>query len=205
MKNAPLHRRYPLSQHTIGPFFPPNFFQAADHDLTRVSEDADPTKNGESIAITGLVMKEGRIPISNAILEIWQADASGRFRHPLDPESEKADPDFLGWGRARTNVEGAFSFRSILPGSYEEDGRRRAPHLNIQIMAAGLMRPVGTTLYFPDFPDLNAEDPVLGLVPEELRQRLVMGSGKSEDGIKTYSFDFLLRGPVDEETPFFET
>lgn len=205
MKNAPPHRRFPISQHTIGPFFPPNFFQNTDNDLTRVSAEANPTGNGDAVELSGVVMKEGRLPVANAILEIWQADAAGRFRHPLDPESEQADPDFLGWGRARTDTDGVFSFRSILPGSYEEEDRRRAPHLNILIMAAGLMRPVGTTLYFPDFPEMNAEDPVLCLVPEDMRQRLVMRSGGSADGLKSYRFDILLRGPADEETPFFET
>lgn len=205
MTNAPLNRRFPISQHTIGPFFPPNFFQASDNDLTRVSADAEPTKNGSPFELHGTVMKEGRNPVANAILEIWQADAAGRFRHPIDPEHESADRNFLGWGRAWSTVEGVFSFRSVLPGSYDEDGRRRAPHLNILVMAAGLMRPVGTTLYFSDFPELNDEDPVLGLLPEEARDQLVMQAGETIDGVATYRFDILLRGPAGEETPFFET
>jgi len=205
MKNAPPMRRFPISQHTIGPFFPPNFFQPADNDLTRVSADAAPSTKGEPFELRGTVMKEGRLPVANAILEMWQADSAGRFRHPLDPESDLADPDFLGWGRAWTTVEGEFSFRSLRPGSYEEDGRRRAPHVNILIMAAGLMRPVGTTLYFPEFPELNAGDPVLGLLPEALRPQLIMRADKTVDGVATYRFDILLRGPEGEETPFFET
>eukprot|EP01031_Cornospumella_fuschlensis_P008849 gene8849-10889_t len=136
-------------------------FQPGDNDLTRVSADAAATAQGDAFVLRGVVMKEGRIPVPNAILEIWQADCNGRFRHPNDPESEAADPDFLGWGRAWTTVQGEYAFRSVQPGSYVENGRRRAPHINILVMAAGLMRPVATTLYFPAFAQANAEDPVL--------------------------------------------
>lgn len=205
MGNTASSRRYPLSQHTIGPFFPPRFFQPGDNDLTRVSADAAATAQGDAFVLRGVVMKEGRIPVPNAILEIWQADCNGRFRHPNDPESAAADPDFLGWGRAWTTVQGEYAFRSVQPGSYVENGRRRAPHLNILVMAAGLMRPVATTLYFPAFAQANAEDPVLAVLPEHLRDRLVIQRDGEADGVPAYRFDILLRGPEGEETPFYET
>lgn len=198
-------RRFPLSQHTIGPFFPADYFQPGDNDLTRFAADEAPSSNGEAFTLTGTVMKEGREPVANAILELWQADAAGRFRHTEDPEADKADPDFLGWGRAWSTGDGVFSFQSIRPGGYTENGARRAPHLNIIVMGIGLMRIAETTLFFPDFPEENAQDPVLSVLPEDLRHMLVMRDNGVVDGARSYGFDILLRGPRGEETPFFET
>lgn len=205
MSQSRLGRRFPLSQHTIGPFFPADYFQPGDNDLTRVSADAAPTSQGEAFALTGVVMKEGRAPVANAILEMWQADASGRFNHPADPQADQADPDFLGWGRAWSTGDGVYDFHSIRPGGYDDNDCHRAPHLNVCVMGIGLMRTVETTLYFPDFPDENAHDPVLSSLPEDLRHLLVMHDKGVIDGVRRYGFDILLRGPRDQETPFFET
>ena len=205
MSDIALTRRPPLSQHTIGPFFPADFFRPGDNDLTRVSADAAPTGQGTPFVLKGTVRKEGGEPVANAILELWQADAEGRFRHPEDPEGDRADPDFLGWGRAWSTAEGAYDFRSVRPGTYVEDGRRRAPHLNILVMGIGLMRIAETTLFFPDHAEENAADPVLSVLPEGLRHLLVLQDLGRQNGVQTYGFDILLRGPRGEETPFFET
>lgn len=194
----------PLSSHTIGPFFPPSFFSEADNDLTRISRDALPTSRGRPYILRGTVMKEGRIPVPNAILELWQADSSGRFRHPLDPAHSDADPDFLGWGRDWTDLEGRYGFRSVLPLGFAENGVRRAPHANLRVMGAGLMNPVCTTVFFPDFPAENASDPVLNALPAALRPRLVVAELAPENGVRVFGFDVLLRGPAEEETPFFQ-
>lgn len=205
MEQLTTSRRFPLSQHTIGPFFPADYFQPGDNDLTRVTADAAPTIKGEPFMLTGTVMKENREPVANAILELWQADAAGRFRHPEDPAADQADADFLGWGRAWSTGDGAYSFHSILPGGYQENGILRAPHLNILVMGIGLMRTVETTLFFPAFPEENANDPVLSVLPEDLRHMLVMRDDGIVDGVRSYGFDILLRGPRGQETPFFET
>lgn len=194
----------PLSSHTIGPFFPPHFFSEADNDLTRISRDAEPTRSGTPYILRGTVMKEGRIPVPNAILELWQADAAGYFRHPLDPAHANADPEFLGWGRDWTDLEGRYSFRSVLPGGYSENGGFRAPHANLRVMGAGLMNPVCTTVFFPDFAAENARDPVLKTLPEDMRPRLVVTELAPEAGIRVFGFEILLRGPAEEETPFFQ-
>lgn len=205
MQQLQTSRRFPLSQHTIGPFFPADFFQPTDNDLTRITPDAAPCTNGVPFTLTGSVRKEGHEPVANAILELWQADPAGRFQHPEDPEAAQADPDFLGWGRAWSTDEGVYSFRSLHPGSYTEGGIERAPHLNIVVMGIGLMRNVETTLFFPDHREANAKDPVLTLLPEHMRHRLVMRDNGMVDGVRSYGFDILLRGSKDEETPFFET
>lgn len=205
MHPSPQTRRFPLSQHTLGPFFPADYFQPGDNDLTRISADAAPTKNGTPFTLTGTVMKEGGDPVANAILELWQPDFAGHFRHPEDPDADKADPDFLGWGRAWSTDDGVYSFHSVQPGTYEENGQRRAPHLNILVMGIGLMRTVETTLFFPEFAEANAQDPVLSILPEDLRPMLVMRDDGVLDGVQAYGFDILLRGPRGQETPFFET
>jgi protocatechuate 3,4-dioxygenase alpha subunit len=199
--NAPLP---PTSQHTIGPFFPRTFFQKGDNDLTRTGPEAAPTRQGEVALLRGRVVREGGFPCVNMIVEAWQADAGGRFNHPLDPERHLADPDFLGWGRAWTDEEGRYEFRTVLPGGYADGAGRRAPHINLAAMGAGLMRRVLTTVFFPDHPAENAADPVLALLPEPLRDRLLAVPDGEEDGVRVFRFDLRLRGAPHEETPFFE-
>ncbi|MBP0492583.1 protocatechuate 3,4-dioxygenase subunit alpha [Pararoseomonas indoligenes] len=194
----------PSSQHTIGPFFPRTFFTDGDNDLTRLNAEARPTTRGEPILIQGRVTKEGGFPCINMILEAWQADAAGRFNHPADPEQHLADPDFLGWGRAWTDAEGHYEFRTLLPGGYDDPAGRRAPHVNLTVMGAGLMRRVLATLFFPDFEDANAADPMLNLVPEARRAKIVAVPEGERDGVRVFRFDIHLRGGVEEETPFFE-
>ncbi|WP_043364356.1 protocatechuate 3,4-dioxygenase subunit alpha [Belnapia sp. F-4-1] len=187
----------PLSSHTIGPFFPAAFCREGDNDLTRITPDAPPSRRGIPIRLHGRVLREGGLPCVNAILEAWQADAAGRFRHPADPDWQQADPDFLGWGRARTDAEGRYEFHTLLPGGFLD----RAPHLDLLVMASGLMQPVATTLFFPQFAEANAADPVLALVPPPRRRHLLA----APDNAGGYRFDILLRGSAEEETPFFES
>jgi protocatechuate 3,4-dioxygenase alpha subunit len=199
--NAPLP---PSSSQTIGPFFPQTFFRAGDNDLTRISAEVAPSSRGERILLRGRVTREGGVPCVNAVLEAWQADAGGRFRHPADPEWQLADPDFLGWGRAWTDAEGRYEFHTLLPGGYAAGGARRAPHVNLAIMASGLMQTLATTLFFADFPAENAADPVLALVPEALRPLLVALPDGTVEGLRAFRFDLRLRAARGEETPFFE-
>jgi len=197
----------PTSQHTIGPFFPRTYFGPTDNDLRRRTAEAEPSARGEPIVIRGRVTREGGEVCVNALLEAWQADAAGRFAHPTDPDAALADPDFLGWGRAATDADGNYRFITLMPGGYAEGNARRAPHVNLLVMASGLMRPVLTTLYFPDFAGENAADRVFTLVPEA-RRRLVLavpeGEGMGEEaGMRVFRFDIRLRGAPEEETPFF--
>lgn len=193
----------PTSEHTIGPFFPHTFFQPGDNDLTIVAHGAAPTRRGEIILLRGRVTRAEGLPCLNQILEAWQADAGGRFNHPLDPERHLADPDFLGWGRAWTDGEGQYAFRTIMPGGYDDATGRRASHVNLTVMGAGLMRRVQTTVFFPDFPAENIGDPVLALVPEARRARLIAAADGMVDGMRAFRFDIRLRGTAEEETPFF--
>ncbi len=166
---------------TIGPFFP---FEFAD-ELSDLSLGAQ----GEVITIQGRVLEEGGAPTRNSIVEIWQPDAKGILNHPFDPQYAQRDPGFRGFGRARTEADGSYTLRTIMPGASAE----RAPHINVMVLAIGLTRRLVTTLFFSDAPD-----PVLDCVPLERRSLLV--ANKDLNG--TYRFDIILRGEV--ETPFFK-
>jgi protocatechuate 3,4-dioxygenase alpha subunit len=195
----------PLSEHTIGPFYPREFFRPGDNDLTRASADAAGTPEGKPMLLRGCVTREGDVPVVNAIVEAWQPDARGRFRHPHDPEWKSADPDFLGWGRAWTDENGRYEFRTIVPGAYVDGAMRRAPHINLSVWGAGLMRRVQTTVFFPEFPEENVVDPVFRAVPEDLRERLVLRpEAPPLAAVPVYLFDIRLRGTRGAETPFFE-
>ncbi|MCQ4160011.1 protocatechuate 3,4-dioxygenase subunit alpha [Roseomonas sp. GC11] len=195
----------PSSQHTIGPFFPRTFFSAGDNDLTRLSATAAPSQRGETILLHGRVTREGGEPCVNSILEAWQADAGGHFRHPADPDHALADPDFLGWGRAWTDEDGWYSFRTLLPGGYADPAGPRAPHINLAVMGAGLMRRAQTVLFFPAFAPANAADPVMTLVPPGRRAHLLaLEEAEKVEGLRRFRFDIRLRGTPEEETPFFD-
>ena len=143
----------PTGEATIGPFFPPRYVDAGANDLT-LFEGRE--AKGEAIEIRGRVLQEDGAALENLVLEIWQADAKGIYRHPADPRSAQADTDFLGWGRAVTDANGDYVFRTIKPGAPEG----RTPHINFMVMYSGLMRILNTTMYFE-----NSADVVLSAVP----------------------------------------
>ena len=175
---------------TTGPFFPREFSDG-NEDLTR--RDGG-TARGEHIILAGRVLELGAKPTWNMVLEIWQADTNGIFRHPADPRCEQADPGFWNWGRARTDQEGWYKFRTVVPGAIE-----RRPHINCAVLGIGLTRRLVTTIFFSD-----ERDPVLDCVPDPgLRGRLIARRDLSLDagGAAGYRFDVILRG--DGETPFF--
>jgi protocatechuate 3,4-dioxygenase alpha subunit len=182
---------------TTGPFFPREFSDGSE-DLTR--RDGY-TAGGEHLLLTGQVLELGAKPACDMVIEIWQPDANGIFRHPLDPRA--ADPGFWGWGRARTYPNGWYRFKTVLPGAYRgDDGCDRCPHINCTVLGIGLTRRLVTTIFFSEAPD-NVRDPVLDCVPQALRRRLVANRDSQLDaeGIPAYRFDIILRG--ESETPFF--
>jgi protocatechuate 3,4-dioxygenase alpha subunit len=180
---------------TIGPFFPTQFAEDCS-DLTRFEGK---TARGQHIILTGRMVEEGNVPAGNAILEIWQADGNGVFRHPLDARCSEADPGFYGWGRARTNADGRYSFRTVMPGSYGG----RCAHVNLMVLAIGLTRRLATTVFFGDS-SREVDDPVLRCVTDQaVRRRLFAIRDELFDaaGAVGYRFDVVLRG--ENETPFF--
>jgi len=200
---------FPTPSCTVGPFFPTHYFGAADNDLTvATATPGAGTKraSGQKIYVGGCVYEAARVPRWNGIVEIWQPDASGHFAHPNDPAHEKADPDFMGWGRRATEDDGYYDFITVKPGYYKDPltGTVRAPHINVSIMSSGLMRRLVTTFFFPDEP-LNAGDPVFNAIPDAaVRDRIVLKPLKLQrapaDAV-SYRLDIVLQG--EDETPFF--
>lgn len=170
-------RRIPSAEMTLGPFFPAEFSPPAASDLTTLEGKR---AAGEVIEISGRVTQADGAPLDNLVLEIWQADASGRYDNP----------EFCGWGRAATNKEGVYAFRTIRPGAFGD----RQPHINVLMLFSGLMRQLQTVVFFAP-----ADDPVLNAVqPAALRERLIA----KQEGPRKYRFDIRLRG--EGETPFFD-
>jgi protocatechuate 3,4-dioxygenase beta subunit len=190
---------------TVGPFFPPHYFGDGDNDLTFIDDKARRAQ-GQKIYIAGRVYEANRVPRWNTIMELWQADAGGRFAHPNDPRSGEADPNFMGWGRRWTENDGFYDFVTVKPAAYLDPltARMRAPHINLSLMGSGLMRRLVTTLFFPDESG-NAADPVYAAVADPAAQtRLILQPAQLERApadAQAYRLDIVLQG--EDETPFF--
>ena len=144
--------------------------------------------------IRGTVRDGAGEPIPDALIETWQADPDGGFRHPDDPRGE-ASGDFRGFGRCPTEPDGTYGILTVLPGVLPgEHGTEQARHIDVSVFARGLLHRVVTRIYFED--QDNSDDPVLDTVPEDRRDTLV--AMKTADG---YLFDVRLQG--EDETVFF--
>lgn len=194
----------PTASLTTGPFFPAQFIRASDCDLTHLDGRA---AQGQIVALSGTVTDLDGVPAVNAILELWQADANGRFHHPADQGTAQPDPNFRGWGRTWTDIAGCYRFLTIKPGSTPSAGRRntpRPPYINVMVLGSGIMRPLVTQLFFPG-EKLNEDDPQLALVEPERRHLMIARPWQDQDappGALTLRFDIRLGGA--DETPFFE-
>jgi len=158
---------------TVGPYFAIGLARRTENQLV-------PSGSEGAIVLEGHVMDADGAPVPDAMVEIWQADASGAY-----------DGAF-GWGRSGTDAEGFYSFSTVKPGSV--DGQ--APHLSMLVFMRGLLKAVLTRVYFADEEESNAADPVLGGLPEDSR-RLLVATG--DGGV--YRFDVRMQG--ENETPFF--
>ncbi len=159
-----------------------------------------PGVRGERIRIEGLVLDGTGSPVKDAVLELWQPDAAGRFPGH-DPG---ADPAFTGFGRVATDfVTGLFAFETIKPGRVPApDGRLQAPHATLLIFARGINIHLHTRIYFEDEAEANAEDPVLALIEQEVRRRTLLARREAREGAVVYRFDVRLQGEL--ETVFFD-
>lgn len=160
------------------------------------SDDFASGADGERVVIAGRLLDGDGLPVNDAMLEIWQANAKGRYAHAeggLEPLA-----GFRGWGRVATDTNGQFRFRTIKPGRVQgPDGQWQAPHLAVAIFMRGILRQLVTRMYFPGEPG-NALDPILARVPEARRRTLI--ATRVDDG--NLAWDVVLQG--DKETVFFD-
>jgi protocatechuate 3,4-dioxygenase, alpha subunit len=168
----------------------------------------DKQTKGERIRIEGRVFDGIGTVLKDVLIEIWQANAAGKYAHPGDRQpKKKIDPHFRGWGRAATDFDtGVYSFETIKPGAVEgRNGRVMAPHINAWIVARGINIGLNTRIYFSDEAEANASDAVLNLIEWEQRRKTLVAerqSKKAKDGAAVYRFDIRLQGQ--DETVFFD-
>jgi protocatechuate 3,4-dioxygenase alpha subunit len=165
---------------------------------------AGPDTQGERIRIEGRVFDGSGTPVRDVLIEIWQANAAGKYNHPADRQEKPLDTAFRGWGRACSDFEsGVYTFETIKPGSViGRNGRPMAPHVNLWIVARGINIGLNTRMYFSDETEANAKDPVLNLIEWEVRRKTLIARRSEENGQVVYRFDINLQGP--EETVFFD-
>lgn len=181
---------------TIGPFFHPAMLGK---DVVQ-NVLVVPGVVGERIRIEGRVLDGDGAPLEDALVEIWQANAHGRYNHPADQRDLPLDPEFTGYGRSGTDQLGRYWFETIKPGPVPFDADFwQAPHISMTVFARGLLNHVTTRLYFQDEP-LNGDDPILQLVPEHRQSTLIARRG-GYDGAHIYRHDIVLQGA--DETAFF--
>lgn len=164
-----------------------------------------PQTKGERIRIEGSVIDGAGAPVRDVLIEIWQANAEGKYHHPGDRQPGKAlDPSFRGWGRACSDFHsGVYRFETIKPGPVMgRNGRPMAPHIAFWIVARGINVGLHTRMYFSDEANANAADPVLSLIESPARRDTLIARRESRDGSTVYRFDIRLQG--DGETVFFD-
>ena len=160
---------------------------------------------GERIVVEGRVFDGSGTPVRDVLLEVWQANAAGRYNHPADQQTDKnLDEDFRGWGRTCSDFDsGVWRFDTIKPGAViGRDGRLMAPHLNLWIVARGINIGLNTRMYFSDEQAANETDPVLNLIEWEVRRNTLIGKREQRGSEIVYTFDIYLQG--ERETVFFD-
>lgn len=181
---------------TVGPYFSMRLGGDGQNVLP-VPDDA------ERIVITGKVIDGDGNHVEDALLETWQANPAGRYRHPDDRRDLGIDSAFIGFARAMSDFEtGDYRIETVKPGNVPDpEGEPQAPHISMVVQARGMLNPLFTRLYFADEPEANDHDYVLNTVPAERRNTLIARLEPDSDP-KRYRFDIRLQG--DEETVFFD-
>ena len=176
----------------------------SDNDLTAQHPGGE--AKGERIIVSGRVLDEDGRAVPNTMIEIWQANAAGRYLHVRDDHPAPLDPNFSGCGRTITDAEGRYTFTTIRPGSYpwlNHPNAWRPSHIHFSLFGHSMATRLITQMYFPGDP-LFAYDPIFNSIPDErARQRLVSSfdlSVTQPNWALGYRFDIVLRGA--RSTPF---
>lgn len=190
-----------LLPHTLsevtGPVFGHETVTAHEHDLTR-QHTGEPL--GERIIVSGRVLDEDGRPVRDTLVEVWQANAAGRYRHKNDGHGAPLDPNFTGCGRVVTDHEGNYRFVTIKPGAYPWKNHYNAwrpAHIHFSLFGPAFLTRLVTQMYFPGDPLLPA-DPIFNSVPDVRARNLLISTFDWENTIPDhalgYHFDIVLRG-----------
>jgi protocatechuate 3,4-dioxygenase, alpha subunit len=182
---------------TVGPFFHLALDRPEWADLTTGNPE------GERIVVEGRMTDGDGTPVADACLELWQANAAGRYAHPDDARTDKPlDPNFRGFGRVSTDADGSFRFTTIRPGAVPGRGNAlQAPHIAVAIFARGLLKQLYTRIYFAG-ESANDSDPVLLSIDELAVRKTLIAARREGLSPQTYRFDIVLQG--ERETAFFD-
>ncbi len=184
----------PTPAEVAGPFYPVVMQKDRDFDLTRV-EGREGVALGTPVWITGRVMDPGGRPVADATVDLWQANAAGRYRHPHDTRNDRdapLDPNFQGWAVVPSGDGGGFRFKTVVPGAYPAtEDWDRPPHLHWKVTKRGFVE-LTTQMYFPGHP-LNATDRLLQRHPAADRPRMIARALPDADGgVAQLGFDLVL-------------
>jgi protocatechuate 3,4-dioxygenase, alpha subunit len=184
----------PTPSQTVGPFF--RIELTTDEHCVKCV--AGPQAKGERVWITFRVLDGDGAPVDDAMLEIWQADWNGKYKHPDDLQPKEFDQGWIGFGRIATGEDGSCVLETIKPGRVAHS-TLQAPHLTIALFARGLLKQLYTRIYFSG-DAANDEDPILHLIPPDRRDTLMARPDPARRGY--WLFDVRLQG--DRETVFFD-
>jgi protocatechuate 3,4-dioxygenase, beta subunit len=196
-----------LLPHTLseitGPVFGRGIIGASDHDLTK-QHSGEPI--GERIIVTGHILDDDGRPVPRTLIEIWQANAAGRYRHAVDQHHAPLDPNFTGCGRTLTDANGTYTFTTIKPGAYpwrNHPNAWRPAHIHFSVFGPSFCTRLVTQMYFPGDPLLAFDPMYLSIASNTARSRLVARldweTTVPEEALG-YRFNIVLRGR--EATPF---
>ncbi|MGH3098441.1 MAG: protocatechuate 3,4-dioxygenase subunit beta [Streptosporangiales bacterium] len=203
--SRPLHLLPQRLTEVTGPLFGEDRLGEYDNDLTR-HHPGEP--QGQRIIVYGRVLEEGGRPVPDTLIEVWQANAAGRYRHAVDNWPAPLDPNFTGIGRTLTGADGTYRFTTIRPGAYpwrNHDNAWRPAHIHFSLFGRAFTQRLVTQMYFPGDP-LFFQDPIFNSVPDpEVRDRMISQFVLEEtrpEWALAFHFDIVLRGRG--STPFEE-
>ena len=186
---APLQAETP--RQTEGPFFPKKSQPDTDADMTRIAGH-EKAAEGAVVEIHGRVLDEAGEPVSDALVDVWQANVHGRYDHESDPNPAPLDPNFQGWAQLRTDKDGSYRVRTIAPGAYKVgENWTRPPHIHFKVARRGFHE-LTTQMYFSGNP-LNDVDRILLAIPEAKRAEVVIDFAAVDDATRHGQFDIVLR------------
>lgn len=200
VKRAPLQPLVQIPQtlsEITGPLFGAQDAADSDWDLT-AQHAGEPL--GERMIVSGRVLDEGARPVANALVEMWQANAAGRYRHLVDNHDAPLDPNFTGCGRVITDAQGHYRFKTIKPGAYpwrNHYNAWRPAHLHFSLFGSGFAQRLVTQMYFPGDPLLQFDPMYLSVPDDKARGRLVCAfdwENTLPEYAIAYRFDIILRG-----------
>jgi protocatechuate 3,4-dioxygenase, alpha subunit len=194
-RNKAVRRLEPTPWCTVGPYF-----SVTVNDANSARGIAAPEVKGERVKLICAVFDRDGECVPDTMIEIWQANADGKYDHPADRQAKSIDSSFRGFGRQITDQSGACEFETIKPGRVPGPrGALQAPHLEVGVFTRGVLKHLTTRIYFSG-DAANAECPVLALVPKARRATLIAQPVAGQPG--TWRHEIHLSGP--KETVFFD-